>query len=156
VEWSYNLTETNIATPTGSKAMKFTITGNGARAQVRTRNGGNVAEDTVDLSSFSNGYWIGWFRSANMVNANVEVTTLGAWGQLSLGDFGYVGDDNWHKIVIPIKAWVTNAARTGTYNLKNVNCFFEFLQISPANTVGTYVLFDDLHFSKSNNRLLGF
>lgn len=142
--------ETNMASPTGhSTVLMYRYTNTGAYCAIRAGNGKDVIADSVDASSFTNGWYIGWFKSRNINSVKIEITTIYSWVKLNLtSSYGFVADGNWHKVKIPISAWTTLTNKP-KYDLAYLNGFCELNMGSPSK--GGALFIDGLRFARTTN-----
>jgi hypothetical protein len=77
--------------------------------------------------------------NANGIKILVENQTHTGQTFLATSTYGYVNDEQWHEIVIPLSAWA------GTCDLSNV-AYYMGATFDPY-TAGQYIIIDDLYWT---------
>lgn len=103
---------------------------------------------STNLSAFSNGYIIMWYKTALVTDLFMELTADGQWPGRWLTDFGWTADDQWHKLVIPVSAY---ADPPYNLNLSLFQGYYEFTGAHKPSGVSDYIYINSLYWSMTTN-----
>jgi len=139
--WAGTCTVDSVANYSGSgNTVRITAGGAGwagfGWAQVNA--GGTLA--SLDMTTYAAcSLHVRLKGNANDIKILVENLTHTGQTFLATSTYGYVNDEQWHEIVIPLSAW------SGTCDLSNVD-YFMGATFDPF-TAGQYIVIDDLYWT---------